>query len=42
MTKVARSVLGAANYMTAALCKLTNDKPSAACTAAVRALQARI
>jgi hypothetical protein len=41
-TKVAKSVLGAANYMTAALCKLTDDKPATACTAAVQALQARI
>jgi len=41
-TKVAKSVLGAANYMTAALCKLTDDKPATACTAAVQALQAKI
>jgi hypothetical protein len=41
-TKVAKSALGAANYMTAALCKLTSDRPATACTAAVQALQARI
>jgi Domain of unknown function (DUF929) len=41
-TTVAKSVLGAANYMTAALCKLTNGKPATACTSAVQALQARI
>jgi Domain of unknown function (DUF929) len=41
-TKVAKSVLGAANYITATLCKLTSDKPAAACTAAVQALQAKI
>ena len=41
-TKVAKSVLGAANYITATLCKLTGDKPAAACTAAVQALQAKI
>jgi uncharacterized protein DUF929 len=41
-TGVAKSVLGAANYITAALCKLTGNKPAAACTAAVQALQARI
>ena len=41
-TKVAKSVLGAANYITATLCKLTGNKPAAACTAAVQALQARI
>jgi thiol-disulfide isomerase/thioredoxin len=38
-TKVAKSALGAANFITAALCKLTNDKPATACTAAVQALQ---
>jgi hypothetical protein len=41
-TKVAKAALGAANYITAALCKLTNDKPATACTPAVQALQARI
>jgi hypothetical protein len=38
-TKVGKSALGAANFITAALCKLTNDKPATACTAAVQALQ---
>jgi hypothetical protein len=41
-TQVAKSALGAANYITAALCKLTNGKPATACTSAVQALQARI
>jgi len=41
-TKVAKSALGAANYITATLCKLTGNKPATACTAAVQALQARI
>jgi thiol-disulfide isomerase/thioredoxin len=41
-TQVAKSVLGAANYLTAVLCKLTNGKPATACTAAVQALQSRI
>ena len=41
-TPVAKSVLGAANYMTAVLCGLTDDKPATACTATVKALQARI
>ena len=41
-TQVAKSVLGAANYITAALCKLTSDSPATACTAAVQALQPRI
>ena len=41
-SQVAKSVLGAANYMTAAICRLTGDQPAAACTPAVKALQARI
>ena len=41
-TQVAKSALGAANYITAALCKLTSDKPATACTAAVQVLQSRI
>jgi hypothetical protein len=39
---VAKSVLGAANYATAAICGLTGNQPAAACTATVRALQAKI
>jgi Domain of unknown function (DUF929) len=39
---VAKGVLGAANYMTAVICRLTGDAPATACTAAVRALQAKI
>jgi Domain of unknown function (DUF929) len=39
---VAKSVLGVANYATAAVCVLTADQPASACTAAVRALQAKI
>jgi hypothetical protein len=41
-TAVAKSALGAANYITAALCKLTSDRPATACTPAVQALQSRI
>jgi Domain of unknown function (DUF929) len=41
-TQVAKSVLGVANYMTAVLCRLTDDKPATACTATVKALQPRI
>jgi len=41
-TSVAQSVLGVANYLTAALCELTNDKPATACTSAVQALKSRI
>jgi hypothetical protein len=35
-------VLGTANYMTAAICGLTNNQPASACTPAVRSLQAKI
>ena len=41
-TTVAKSALGAANYITAALCKLTSNKPATACTQAVQALQSKI
>jgi hypothetical protein len=41
-TPVAKAVLGTANYATAALCELTGNKPASACTATVRALQAKI
>ena len=39
---VAKSVLGAANFATAAICSLTGNQPASACTSAVRALQAKI
>ena len=39
---VAKSVLGTANFATAAICSLTNDQPASACTSTVRALQAKI
>jgi Domain of unknown function (DUF929) len=39
---VAKSVLGVANYATAAVCVLTHNQPASACTATVRALQAKI
>jgi hypothetical protein len=32
------SILGAANYITAAICQLTGDQPATACTPAVRSL----
>jgi hypothetical protein len=41
-SSVAKSVLGAANYATAAVCGLTADQPASACTSVVRALQAKI
>ena len=39
---VAKAVLGVANYSTAAVCVLTANQPASACTATVRALQAKI
>ena len=39
---VAKAALGAANYITAVLCKLTGDQPAAACTAMVKSLQAKL
>jgi hypothetical protein len=39
---VAKAVDGTANYITAALCKLTRDRPAAACTRVVKSLQGGI
>ncbi len=39
---VAKSVLGTANYMTAAICSLTGNQPASACTPVVRALQGQL
>jgi hypothetical protein len=39
---VARAILGTANYMTAALCQMTNDHPASVCTLPVRKLQRTI
>jgi hypothetical protein len=41
-SKVGQGALGAANYMTAAICRLTGDQPAAACTPAIKALQAKL
>jgi hypothetical protein len=38
-TKVAEAVDGTANYLTAALCELTHNQPSTACTATIRSLE---
>ena len=37
---VGKAVLGAANYLTAAICGATGDQPASACTAAVQAMRA--
>jgi hypothetical protein len=39
---VAKGILGAANYLTAAICKVTGDQPASACTPAVKALEAKL
>jgi Domain of unknown function (DUF929) len=39
---VAKRIGGSANYLTAAICKLTGDQPAGACTPAVRALESRL
>jgi hypothetical protein len=39
---VAKAVLGAANYTTAAICSITGDQPASACTGAVKSLQAQL
>jgi uncharacterized protein DUF929 len=41
-SSVAKAVDGTANYMTAALCKLTNNQPSTACTSTVTGLQSKL
>ena len=39
---IAAGVLGTANQITAAICKLTNNQPASACTPAVKALEAKL
>ncbi len=39
---VAKAVDSAANYMTAAICKMTGNQPASACTATVKALESQI
>ena len=39
---VAKAVNGTANYITAAICKLTGNQPASACTATVQSLQSQI
>jgi Domain of unknown function (DUF929) len=39
---IAKGVDGAANQITAAICKLTNNQPATACTPAVQSLEAKI
>ncbi len=39
---VAKAVLGTANYITAAICKMTGNQPASACTPTVQSLQSQI
>jgi hypothetical protein len=39
---VAKGVLGTANYMTAAICKLTGNQPATVCTSGIKSLQSQI
>jgi hypothetical protein len=39
---IAKGVDGTANYITAAICKLTNNQPATACTPAVRSLESKL
>jgi hypothetical protein len=40
---VATNIIGAANYVTAAICKMTNNKPASVCAAApIPAIEAKL
>jgi hypothetical protein len=39
-TDIAKGAIGAANQMTAAICKLTGDQPATACTASIKTIEA--
>jgi hypothetical protein len=41
-SKVAKAVNGTANYITAAICKMTGNQPASACTATVKSLESQI
>jgi Domain of unknown function (DUF929) len=41
-SSVAKAVDGTANYITAAICKLTGNQPASACTAAVKSLESQL
>ncbi len=41
-SSVAKGILGTANYITAAVCKVTNNQPASACTPAVQSLESQI
>jgi hypothetical protein len=39
---IAQGALGSANYLTAAMCKLTNNQPASACTPAIQTLETQL
>jgi len=41
-SSVAKAVLGTANYITAAICKMTGNQPASACTSTVQSLESQI
>jgi hypothetical protein len=41
-SQIAQAVNGTANYITAAICKLTGNQPATACTSVVQSLQSKI
>jgi Domain of unknown function (DUF929) len=41
-SQIAQAVNGAANYITATICKLTGNQPATACTSAVQSLESKI
>jgi hypothetical protein len=41
-SKVAQAINGTANYITAAICKMTGNQPGSACTATVKSLQSSL
>jgi hypothetical protein len=41
-SSIAQGVLGAANNITATICKLTNNQPSSACTTTIKGLEASL
>jgi hypothetical protein len=41
-SKVGKAIIGNANYMTAAICKVTGNKPATACTPTIQKLEANL
>ena len=39
---IAKGADGAANMITATICKMTNNQPASACTPAIKALEAKV